>query len=125
MNELGEFVKHHEELKALDVQVLGVRVDPPEINRGVQQNLKAPFPILSDAKHEAMEAYGTRQPTKSPDEGVFNTSTLVLIDKAGTVRWIRPADDYRVRAPIEQVLSEARKLKQGGAATPRSQRTKP
>ena len=125
MAELGEFVKHYEELRALDVQVLGVSVDPPEINRGVQQNLKAPFPILSDAKHEAMEAYGTRQPTKGPDEGIINTSTLVLIDKTGTIRWIRPADDYRVRAPIEQVLSEARKLKQSGAGTSKGQRGKP
>ena len=100
-------------------------VDPPEINRGVQKNLKALFPILSDSKHEAMEAYGTRQPTKDPDEGIINTSTLVLIDKTGTIRWIRPADDYRVRAPIEQILSEARKLQQGGAATPRGQRAKP
>ena len=125
MAELGEFAKHYEELRALDVQVLGVSVDPPEINRGVQQNLKAPFPILSDAKHEAMEAYGTRQPTKNPDEGIMNTSTLVLVDKTGTIRWIRAANDYRIRAPIEQVLSEARKLQQGGAATPRGQRAKP
>ncbi|MFB3920456.1 MAG: redoxin domain-containing protein [Terriglobia bacterium] len=111
MNELGEFVKRYEELRALDVQVLGVSVDPPEINRGVQQNLRAPFPILSDARHEAMEAYGTRDTTITRKEGTINRSTLVLIDKTGTIRWIRAADDYRVRAPIEQVLSEARKLK--------------
>lgn len=111
MDELGEFVKHYDELKALDVQVLGVSVDPPEINRGVQQNLKAPFPLLSDAKHEAMEAFGTRGPTQKPDEGIINTSTLVLIDKTGKVRWIHQAEDYRVRPPIAQVISEARKLK--------------
>ena len=111
MDELGEFVKHYDELKALDVQVLGVSVDPPEINRGVRQNLKAPFPILSDSKHEAMEAFGTRNPNQEPGEGPINIPTLVLIDKTGTVRWIHQADDYRVRAPIAQVISEARKLK--------------
>ena len=111
MAELGEFVKHYEELRALDVQVLGVSVDPPEINRGVQQNLRAPFPILSDAKHEAMEAFGTRRLTKNPDEAIINTPTLVLIDKNGKIRWIHQAEDYRVRAPISQVISEVRKLK--------------
>jgi peroxiredoxin len=111
MAELGEFVKHHEELKALDVQVLGVSVDPPEINRGVEEKLKAPFPILSDAKREAMQIYGTRNPNQPPGEAPINTPTLVLIDKAGTIRWIHQAEDYRVRAPISQVLGEARKLK--------------
>ena len=100
-------------------------VDPPEINRGVQKNLKALFPILSDSKHEAMEAYGTRNPNQDPGDGPINIPTLVLIDKTGTVRWIHQAEDYRVRAPISQVISEARKLQQGGAATPRGQRAKP
>ena len=111
MTELGEFVKHSEELKALDVQVIGVSVDPPEINRGVQGKLKAPFPILSDSKHEAMEIYGTRNPNQEPGEGPINIPTLVLIDKTGAIRWIHQAEDYRVRAPISHVLSEARKLK--------------
>ena len=111
MDELGEFVKQYDELKALDVQVLGVSVDPPEINRGVRQNLKALFPILSDSKHEAMEMYGTRNPNQEPGEGPINIPTLVLIDKTGTIRWIHQAEDYRVRAPISQVISEARKLK--------------
>ena len=93
------------------MQVLGVSVDPPEINRGVQQNLRAPFPILSDARHEAMEAFGTRRPTRDPGEPIINTPTLVLIDKSGKIRWIHQAEDYRVRAPISQVISEARKLK--------------
>ena len=86
-------------------------VDPPEINRGVQQNLKAPFPILSDAKHEAMEAFGIRRPTNDPDEAIINTPTLVLIDKTGTIRWIHQSEDYRIRAAISQVISEVRKLK--------------
>ena len=105
-------MKHHEEFKALDVQVLAVSVDPPEKARETQQKLRAPFPLLSDSKHEAMEAYGTRSLAyHGPGNNTINTPTLVLIDRTGTVQWIHQATDYKVRAPVSQVLAEARKLK--------------
>ena len=112
MAELGEFVKHDADFKALDVQVLGVSVDPPDKARVAQDKLKAPFPILSDAKAGLMELYGTRSPAnRGPGGSFINTPTLVLIDKTGTIRWIHQADNFRVRAPIEEDLAEARKLK--------------
>jgi peroxiredoxin len=55
MNELGEFVKHETELKALDVQVLAISVDPPDKGKWAQEKLKAAFPFLSDAKRDLME----------------------------------------------------------------------
>jgi peroxiredoxin len=110
MAELGEFVKHHNELKALDVQVLGVSVDPLEKARETREKVKTPFPILPDAKRRAMKIYGTRNPDHAPDEKPINTPTLILIDKSGTIRWIYQAEDYRVRAPITRVLAESRKL---------------
>lgn len=98
-------------MKALDVQVLAVSVDAPEKARETQQKLKAPFPFLSDSKQQAMETYGTRSLAyHGPGKSTINTPTLVLIDKAGTVRWIHQAADYKVRAPISEVLAEAKKL---------------
>ena len=55
MAELGEFVKHDAELKALNVQVLAISVDPIDKTQLVQRRLKASFPILSDSKREVME----------------------------------------------------------------------
>lgn len=111
MNELGEFVKHEADLKSLDVQVLGISVDLPDKGKWVQEKLNAAFPILSDSKGEVMELYGTRSPEYRNREGVsINTPTLVLIDKSGTIRWIHQAANFRVRAPIEEDLSQARKL---------------
>ncbi len=110
MAELGEFVNHQEELKALDVQVIGVSVDPVEKARETRDKLKAPFPILSDAQGQAMEVYGTRNPDHDPGKKPINTPTLVLIDKSGTIRWIHQAENYRIRAPISKVLEEAQKL---------------
>ena len=112
MGELGEFVKHDADLKALDVQVLAISVDPAEKGKWAQDKLKASFPFLSDSKREVMEFYGTRSPEYHNREGgSINTPTLVLIDKTGTIRWIHQATNYRVRATVEEDLAQARKLK--------------
>jgi len=112
MAELGEFVKHDAELKALDVQVLAISVDPLDKTHLVQRRLKAPFPILSDSKRKVMELYGTRSPVYHNFEGgSINTPTLVLIDKTGVIRWIHQATNFRIRATIQEDLAEARKLK--------------
>lgn len=110
MAELGEFVKHNEGLKALDVQMLAVSVDPPDKGRETQQKLNVPFPVLSDSKLEAMEAYGTRFPRPGPGGSTINTPTLVLIDRTGKIVWIHQAENFRIRAPFSQVLEEINKL---------------
>ena len=92
--------------------MLGVSVDPPDKARLTQEKLKTPFPILSDSKREVMQLYGTRSPAyRAADGGTLNTPTLVLADRTGTIRWIHQAPDYKIRAPISEVLAEARKLK--------------
>jgi len=112
MGELGEFVKHEADFEALDVQVLAISVDPPEKGKWVEEKLKAPFPILSDSKREVMELYGTQSPQYHNREGgSINTPTLVLIDRTGTIRWVRQGTSYRVRETIEEDLAQARKLK--------------
>lgn len=111
MAELGEFVKHHRELKVLDVQVLGISVDSVGEAGEIQSKLHALFPILSDSQGKVMDLYGTRSPVYKGPGGAINTPTLVLIDKTGTIRWLHQAANYRVRAPISRDLEEIRKLK--------------
>lgn len=111
MAELGEFVKHHEELQNLDVQVVAISVDPIAKVREARAKLKAPFAMLSDSQDRVMDLYGTRSPVYKNHVGApINTPTLVLIDKRGTIRWLHQAADYRIRAPISEVLNETRKL---------------
>ena len=112
MGELGEFVKREADFKALEVQILAVSVDPRDKGKFAQEKLKATFPFLSDSKHKVMELYGTRSPAYHNHEGgSINTPTLVLIDKTGTIRWIHQATNFRVRASIDEDLTQARKLK--------------
>ncbi len=111
MHELGEFVKHNEELRAEGVQMLAISVDSVEKAKETKEMLRVPFPVLSDSKHEAMEAYSTRGPKPGPGGTDINTPTLVLIDKTGTIRWTHQAEDIRVRPTFSQVLEEVKKLK--------------
>jgi peroxiredoxin len=111
MAELGEFVKHYQELHDLNVQVVGISVDPIGKVREARTKLKAPFAMLSDSHDRVMELYGTRSPLYKNHAGApINTPTLVLIDKKGTIRWLHQAEDYRIRAPISEDLEEIRKL---------------
>ena len=112
MGELGEFVKHYAELKALDVQILAISVDPPEKEKWAREKLNAAFPFLSDSKREVMELYGARSSQyRNREGGTINTPTLVLIGKTGTIRWIHQATNFRVREAVEEDLAQARKLK--------------
>ncbi|HVB28669.1 MAG TPA: redoxin domain-containing protein [Terriglobia bacterium] len=111
MAELGEFVKHDQELRKLDVQVLAISVDPVDKASEARAKLKAPFPMLSDSQDKVMDLYGTRSPVyKGRDGAAINTPTMVLIDKTGRIRWLHQAADYKIRAPISEVLENARKL---------------
>lgn len=111
MAELGEFVKHHQEIQELDVQVVAISVDPIAKVRESKAKLKAHFAMLSDSQDRVMDLYGTRSPVYKNHAGAaINTPTLVLIDKQGTIRWLHQAADYRIRAPVSEVLKEIRQL---------------
>lgn len=119
MGELGEFAKHAAEFKALDVQLLAISVDPADRAREVQSRFNDAVPILSDAKQQVMDLYGTRSPEYKNQLGIdINTPTLVLIDRQGIIRWIHQASNYRIRASVEDDLAEARKLPPATARPP-------
>ena len=111
MAELGEFAKHYDEIKAHDIRLLAVSIDSLERSRATAQELKLPFPLLSDSNREVLKLYGTigHKPMDeaAPDGKPVHTPTLVVIDRNGTVRWIRRAADFKVTAPVTQVVPQA------------------
>lgn len=111
MAELGEFAKHYDEIKANDIGLLAVSVDSVERSRTTAQQLKLPFLLLSDSDREVLRLYGTigHKPMDqaAPDGKPVHTPTLVVIDRNGTVRWIRRAADFKVTAPVSEVVPQA------------------
>ena len=111
MTELGEFIKHQKELKELDVQVIGVSVDPPDKAKFAADKLGATFPILPDPDRKVMKLYGIESPIYNGKDGLpLNTPTLVFIDHQGIIQWIHQAPYYRTRAPVLDTIQHARSL---------------
>ncbi len=114
MAELGELAKHAAAFKALDVDVLGISVDPVDKALMTEQKFDVPFPVLSDANREVMNLYGTKAPLPPGSSlsihGTFSYPILVLIDKTGTIRWIDILDESSVTGPAADSLAQSQKL---------------
>lgn len=68
---------------ALNAQVLGISADSVWANRAFADQLRADFPILSDARGEVSRAYGVYDEAN----GVARRTTFV-VDSEGIVRHI-------------------------------------
>ena len=62
------------------------------------------FPLLSDAKADAIRSYGVLHARSGPDNHDIARPAEFLVDATGTVRWVNLTDDLRVRARPENVL---------------------
>ena len=68
-----------------------------------------PFPFLLDEDRSVTKAYGLYHRFGKDAINIAHPATLV-IDSAGTVRYIYRGDDQTDRAPIEKVFEAARKI---------------
>lgn len=86
------------------MQIAGVVVDPPEINREVIARRGLDFPILSDPAFALIGAFGLRHP-EGHDGRDIALSAAVLLDANGIVRWVSVTPNLRVRPTPETVLA--------------------
>ena len=68
--------------------------------------LKIPFPILSDPEHKVIDAYDLFNP-----QGKISKPAVFILDKKGIVRWSFFDEDYKVRPLNEVLLEELKKIK--------------
>ena len=94
---LGEF-------DARGIRVVGISVDPPEVNRRQSQKRGYTFPLLSDPKAEVIRRYDVLHPGAGPKGADIARPAEFLIDSNGTVRWVNLTENIAVRARPEQVL---------------------
>ena len=93
----------------LKAQIVGIDVNVPLSNKIFAMKNKLPFPILSDHKHEVLEAYGLQVPNYTGREGQFiaccwgsgcyklRRRSIFVLDENGFVcyTWVsdNPADE--------------------------------
>ena len=82
--EIQGFAKHNADFEALGARVLGASVDSEHSHKAwIERDFGSlPFPLLSDIRHEATEAYGVLL----PDEGIALRGTFI-VDPEGTLKY--------------------------------------
>ena len=84
--------------------MVGIGVDPPEINRRQSQKLGYAFPLLSDSKAEVIRRYDVLHPGAGPKGVDIARPAEFLLASNGVVRWLNLTENIAVRARPEQVL---------------------
>ena len=102
---MRSFQRRLSDFDARGIRVVGISVDPPEINRRQSQKLGYSFPLRSDPKAEVIRRYDALHPGAGPKGADIARPAEFLIDSSGVVRWVNLTENIAVRARPEQVLN--------------------
>jgi peroxiredoxin 2/4 len=111
---LRSFQQRLPEFEARGIRVVGISVDPPEINRRQSEKLGYTFPLLSDPKMQIIRRYDVPHPGAGPKGADIARPAEFLLDSNGIVRWVNLTDNIAVRARPEQVLEALNQLSPAG-----------
>jgi peroxiredoxin len=101
---LRSFQHRLSEFEARGVRVVGISVDPPEVNRRQSQKLGYTFSLLSDPDARVIRHYEVLHPGAGPKGSDIARPAEFLLDSNGIVRWVNLTENIAVRARPEQVL---------------------
>jgi peroxiredoxin len=101
---LRSFQQRLSKFEARGVRVVGISVDPPEINHRRSQKIGYTFPLLSDPNAKVIRRYDVLHPGAGPEGVDIARPAEFLIDSSGIVRWVNLTANIAVRARPEQVL---------------------
>jgi peroxiredoxin len=126
------------------IRVVGISIDPPEINQRQSQKLGYTFPLLSDPEAKIIRRYDVLHPQAGPKGALplqerrgrtrygrawLRRATALtrsrkgadvarpaefLLDANGIVRWVNLTENIAVRARPEQVLQAFSELQSAG-----------
>jgi peroxiredoxin len=101
---LRSFQQRLSEFDARGVRVVGISVDPPDINRRQSQKLGYTFPLLSDPETKVIRRYDVLHRGAGPKGADIARPAEFLLDSNGVVRWVNLTENIAVRSRPEQVL---------------------
>jgi peroxiredoxin len=102
------------EFESRGIRVVGISVDPPDINQRQAQKLGYTFPLLSDPKAAVIRRYDVLHPGAGPKSANIARPAEFLIDSNGVVRWVNLTENIAVRARPGQVLGAFSELQSAG-----------
>ena len=111
---MRSFRQRLSDFDARGIRIVGISVDPPEINRWQSQKLGYSFPLLSDPRAEFIRRYDVLHPGAGPKGADIARPAEFLIDSNGMVRWVNLTENIAVRARPEQVLDAFNQIGSAG-----------
>jgi len=93
------------------VKVVAISVDSPEESQDLRKKAGLNFLFLSDPNATAIRAYDLLHVKQGINGHDVARPGEFLVDSQGIVRWVNLTEDFRVRAPAEQFLAQAKQLK--------------
>ena len=111
---MRSFQRRLSEFDARGVRVVGISVDPPDINQRQSQKRGYTFPLLSDPNAKVIGRYDVLHPGAGPKGGDIARPAEFLLDSNGIVRWVNLTENIAVRARPEQVLEALNQLSPAG-----------
>ena len=111
--QLGQLQSHLSEFKRRGVAVVAISVDPAAVSSKLAAGLGLTFPLVSDVKHLAIDAYGVYD-----KENEISWPAVYVIDRDGKIAWRFLGNNYKERPPAEDVLRAIDRIsaEHGGAA---------
>jgi peroxiredoxin len=109
---LRSFQQRLPDLESRGIQVVGISVDAPEINRRQRQKLGYTYTFLSDPKAEVIRRYDLLHRGAGPKGTDIARLAEFLIDSSGTIRCVNLTENIAVRARPEQVLEAFERTEQ-------------
>jgi peroxiredoxin len=111
---LRSFQQRLPEFEARGVRVVGISVDPPDINQRQSQKRGYTFPLLSDSNAKVIRRYDVLHSGVGPKGTDIARPAEFLLDSNGIVRWVNLTENIAVRARPEQVLEALNQLSPAG-----------
>ena len=121
---MRSFQQKLSEFDAHSIRVVGISVDPPDVNRRQAQKSGYTFPLLSDAKAEVIRRYDVLHRGAGPKGADIARPAEFLIGSTRMVRWVNLTGNIAVRARPEQVLAAFNQIEPSGSViddAPRNQ----
>lgn len=87
----------------LDAEVIAVSSDAVEVTRADAALAALPFPVLSDARLEAIDRYGV-QHENEPNGRRIARPAVFVVDRRGTVGFAHVGEHPRDRPTVEALL---------------------
>ena len=109
MSELQGLQSRIDEIREAGGEVVAISVDPPEVSlEEVVKTYGITFPVLSDARLEAIDAFGVRHAEGSIEGGDIARPANFVLDREGRITWREISQNWRMRVRPETVLEQLR-----------------